>query len=147
MKQKLIKYLQELLQGQVQEKESDLASLKKSRDTNDKSTAGDKHEVGRAMAQIELDNLETQLQRNLSLKKELETIELERSNEEIGKGSLVFSDNGLYFISIGMGAVQVEGQEVFVISPSSPIGQLLMAKKVGEVVEFNGRTISIKEIQ
>lgn len=146
MKERIHEYLIETIRSRVQESQDSVASTQASRDSDTKSTAGDKHEVGRAMAQIELENQQAQLQRNLELMEQLESIHLNRSTEQIGKGSLVKTDVGIYYISIGMGAVEVDGETIFVISPASPIGQLMIGKSVSEEVLFNGRAIQIKEI-
>ena len=37
-------------------------------------------------------------------------------------------------------------KEIFVISPSSPIGKLLLGKVIGEAIYFKGKQIEILEI-
>ncbi len=143
MKADIIEYLKILIQERISEAQESIASTKASRDSDSKSTAGDKHEVGRAMAQIELENQEAQLHRNLKLQEDLENIRLDRSTEEIGRGSLVLTDSGKYFVSIGLGAVEIGQEMIFVISEESPIGQLLRSKSAGDIVDFNGKRIEI----
>jgi len=142
----ILKQLEQMMDGRIAESEAALSSMRESRDNDSKSTAGDKHEVGRAMAQTEMDNLKVQLDRHLTARKELEKVAIERSNEEVGFGSLVRTELGHYFIAIGLGVVEMGGEKLFAISPSSPIGQLMLGKKKGDEVVFNGRSMRISEI-
>jgi len=61
-------------------------------------------------------------------------------------GSLVTTDQGRYFIAIGLGAVEMEGETCYAISLASPIGQALKDKGVGDVIEFSGKRITIDAI-
>ena len=146
-----LKYLSQqkiltLLNSKTESIESHITSTKESRDNNTKSSAGDKHETSRAMMQIELENNQKQLQQTLTLKQELSKINLERKYTTADFGSLVLTDKGKYFISIGIGKIEVENETVFAISLASPIGQQLKGKKKGDVVTFNGNTIEVLEV-
>ena len=65
---------------------------------------------------------------------------------KIEYGSLVKTNEGMYFFSVSLGKVVVEGKTYFVVSLISPIGKAMEDKRVGEKVEFMGRKISIEEI-
>lgn len=112
-----------------------------------KSSAGDKHEVGRAMVQQELDKLETQLSKVQAMQQELARVPLERVYEQAAFGSLVTTDQGHYFIAIGLGAVEVDGERCYAISLASPIGQALKDKSAGDVIDFNGKRMTIHAIR
>jgi len=45
-----------------------------------------------------------------------------------------------------LGQVEVDGENCFLVSLASPIGQALKDKQVGEQVNFNGRMIAVKSI-
>jgi len=47
---------------------------------------------------------------------------------------------------IGLGQVKIEKDVYFVISPDSPIGALLMNKKIQDTFQFNQKTYEIQEI-
>lgn len=112
-----------------------------------KSSAGDKHEVGRAMVQQELDKLEEQRAKLRALQQELGRVPLDRVYDRVGFGALVSTDQGSYFIAIGLGAVEVEDGTCYVISLASPIGQALKDKQVGEGIDLNGNRITIHAIE
>jgi hypothetical protein len=58
------------------------------------------------------------------------------------EGSIVDTDQGTYYISIGFGKID----EVYAISIESPMGVELKGKRVGENIEMRGRKIIIKSI-
>ncbi len=74
---------------------------------------------------IEQEKLSKQLSEIKTQKSELEKVNLSTSSK-IGTGSLIETDNGLFFIAISIGKIKVENKEVFVISPQSPIGKVLI---------------------
>lgn len=142
----LLDHLRALLEQKVTTLQADIASTLNARNSDTKSSAGDKHEVGRAMVQQELDQQEAQLGKLRALQQELERVPPDRAYERVAFGSLVATDHGTYFISIGIGPVDLDGDDCFVISLASPAGQALKDKRVGEVVSFSGRAITIKGI-
>ncbi len=123
-----------------------IASAKESRDNDTKGSAGDKYETGRAMMQMEMDKSEMQLSKALSQISELSKIDLNRQYQKVEFGSLVLSSQGNYFISIGIGKIEVENTIYYAISLASPIGALLNKKSIGSVVSFQGKEITIKDI-
>ena len=108
-----------------------------------KSSAGDKHETSTAMAQLEQEKLTNQINEFLLLKDTLKQINPARSHSKIELGSLVETNNGCYYFSIGLGAVKFEETSIFCMTLLAPIGKLLEGKKVGESVVFNGNSTSI----
>lgn len=123
-----------------------IASAKDSRNNDTKSSAGDKYETGREMMQIEIEKNEVLLNQTAKQRKELARIEISEEFNKVAFGSLVETDKGTYFISIGIGKIQIEDQMCYAISLASPIGGLLKDKVVGDEVQFQGRTFSIKSI-
>ncbi len=142
----LVHHLQTLLQERARAAQQAIASTRSAFTSDTKSSAGDKHEVGRAMAQQELDKLEEQHAKLIALQQELARVQLERTFDRVAFGSLVKTDQGTYFVAIGLGRVEFEGGSFFAISLASPIGQLLKDKRVGDQVNFNGRTLTLRHI-
>ena len=145
-KEALVQYLIAQLQEKIVAAQEAIASTKAARDSDTKSSAGDKHEVGREMVQRELDAQEAQLAKTVILVHVLKDLPLDHELGCVDLGSLVVTDMGTYFISIGIGQVEFDGQNVFVISLASPIGQLLNGKKSEETISFNGKEIKILEV-
>lgn len=145
-KSALIHHLHALLQEKVNASQLEIASTRSSFTSDTKSSAGDKHEVGRAMVQQELDKLEEQHAKLIDLQHELSRVPLERTFDQVAFGSLVVTDQGTYFVAIGWGRVEFDGGTSFAISLASPIGQALCGKRVGEHVDLNGRKFSITSV-
>lgn len=123
-----------------------MASNKKALESETKSSAGDKHETGRAMLQLEMEKASQQFASISLMQEVLQKIEIHKKNK-IGKlGSLIYTNQGNYFLAVSIGQITINEDNYFVISPSSPIGKLLLGKKKGDDFSFNGKEFKIKEI-
>jgi len=103
-----------------------------------KSTAGDKHETGRAMVHLEQEKLSNQLEQVKQLEETIAQINLNEKHTSIQFGSLVETNKGVFFFSVGLGKITVKKETVFCLSITTPLGKALLGKKVGEKVTFNG---------
>ena len=124
----------------------EIASTQESRNADTKSSAGDKYETGRAMAQMELEKNQATLSRTIKLRKELLMMDLEKKFDKVEFGSLVFTKQGNYLISFGLGKITVSKQDYYAISLGSPIGKALYQKSAGDIVVFQGREILVLEV-
>ena len=124
---------------------NELQAAKEARDNETKSTVGDKHETGRAMMQAEQGRLMEQLSKAMELKNALDKLSL-RKTHKVDIGSLVITNQENYFIGIGHGKLQVDGNNYFCISLASPIGQALHGKKVKDAVLFRKEELTVREI-
>ena len=111
-----------------------------------KSSAGDKYETGRAMAQLEIEKASSQLAEANKLKQALEKIPVDASGLIVKPGSLVITNQGSYFISIAAGKLTVDDETWFAISVSSPLGANLVGKKEGDVVKMMGKEIVVEKV-
>ena len=109
-----------------------------------KSSAGDKHETGRAMLQIERENAGHQLKEIENLQSLILKIDINVVLDYTRLGSLVYTNHGVYFISISIGEVTVEEKNYYCIALHSPIGNLLSGKIDGERFSMNQRDYIIK---
>jgi transcription elongation GreA/GreB family factor len=121
-------------------------AAQESANAEEKSSAGDKYETGRAMAQIERDKAAQQLKEAMHLKSVLQTINLKSSAGVVTQGSLVITDVNHFFIAISLGKQTVANVAYFVIAPITPIGRLLMGLHVGSQFSFNNQMHTIREI-
>lgn len=110
-----------------------------------KSSAGDKYETTRAMMQIEIENCSKRLQDAQKQYQILIEMTL-HDNPSVGLGSLVLTNKGSFFVSVGIGQLAIEDKKYFIISPQSPIAELLMRKKLGESFVFREIKYEILEI-
>ena len=109
-----------------------------------KSSAGDKHETGRAMLQLEMEKAAHQLQSVQTMKDALAKIDVSKISKIAHLGSVVETNKGVYFLSISAGKITVQGKDYFAVSIASPIGKSLLGKKEKDEFVFNGKHYIIK---
>lgn len=124
-----------------------IALAKESRDSDGKSSVGDKFETGRAMMQIEIQNKEGQLGQTLGLKKVLLDIKADDISDVVTLGSYVITNKGSYFMSIPLGAIKSDHYDCMALSLASPLGRVFNGKVAGEKASFNGREYEILAVE
>ena len=121
-------------------------SLLEALDSEGKSSAGDKHETGRAMIQLEREKLAQQRERNDQDLKTLGSLKNRHTIAQISPGALVHTSLASYFLAVPADAFSHHQKNIYCISPQSPIGQLLLGKKTGESFTFRENDIEILEV-
>lgn len=135
-------YLRQKAKGYLSQDQSLLESL----DSEGKSSAGDKHETGRAMIQLEREKLAQQRERNDQDIKTLDALKNKTTTVYIAPGALVNTSLASYFLAVPADAFSHNDKKIYCISPQSPIGQLLLGKKAGESFSFRGNSIKVLEV-
>lgn len=138
VKERLLKHCLAVAKEKVQLLEAEIDSAQQSTASEGKSTAGDKHETGRAMMHLELEKLHRQLAEAQTLVAELERIDPTMRCAKAGLGALITTDGGMFLIAAGLGRVEWVGGPCFVISVKAPIALQLLGRVVGDVVRMNG---------
>lgn len=146
IKQELYKLCEAYVNKRLQTVEEIISSNQKALQSETKSTAGDKHETGRAMLQLEMEKASQQLSGVTLMKETLAKLNVAKTSKIAHLGSVVITNTANYFLSISVGQLVVEDKVYFAISVSSPIGKLLLGKKVNDEVIFNGKEIKIKSV-
>lgn len=111
-----------------------------------KSSAGDKHETGRAMLQLEREKAGEQLAEIQKLKLTLQKIDLTTTSQHVRLGSVVFTSSLNYFIAISAGELIVDNESFYAISPLTPIGKLLLGKQEDDTFQFRDQEIEILRV-
>lgn len=130
-----------LLEYQKRNKE-----LYQSLNSEEKSSAGDKHETGRAMIQLEIEKLGNQIKK---IEKEYSfflKINNKIISNNISIGSLVITNKNLFYITISAGIFQNNSKKYYCISQNSPIGTVLIGKKIKDNFIFNNEKLVIINI-
>lgn len=145
-KEEILKACFEFVHNRIKETTLAIESADNSLREDTKSSAGDKYETGREMIQQDLNRFQQQL----TLAKEdlniLERITQTKSTPVVSLGSLIRTDKqNWYFVAVSIGKLSTY-PNVYVISPQSPIGKLLLTKKVNEHVEFNRQSFILENI-
>ena len=146
LKKKIYGHCLGLINENIRNLHSALVNATEAANNETKSSAGDKHETARAMMQLEQEKLGNQLKELQEQKSELEKIDISKPSSQIAKGTLIQSDKGFLFLSVGFGKIFVDDKTVFAISPQSPLGIKLLGKKENDVVEMNGVKYTIEKL-
>ncbi len=135
-----------LLTEKLKQARLDFALAKESRDSDTKSSAGDKYETGREMMQREMDKLSASIDTYQKQLVSMQTITTTKPQDRIGIGSLIETNFEKYYLSIGLGAIPCGTEIVYAISPESPLGELMKGKREGDRIELRGRKITINHL-
>ncbi len=103
-----------------------------------KSSAGDKHETSRAHLQLEQEKLGQQLYEWEQQRAFVERHKTSINSTHIGLGSLIETDHGDFYILCNLGKINVNGKNIMVISPKSPLAISFMNSDQKSVVLKNG---------
>ena len=107
-----------------------------SRNSDTKSSAGDKFETSREMAQIEICKIEKEIVKSQQSIKDLSS----KSSQ------FIITDKGTFLISIPFGKLMVNGTKVFCISNSAPIIKQLANTKISANFEYRGIAYNVIDI-
>lgn len=135
-----------VIQARIDGLSSSIADAQAAANEENKSSAGDKYETGRAMNQLEKDMLTRQLAENRRELAAIMEIDCSGIHTEVKVGTLVSCAEVSFFILGGLGKMMVDDQTLFVISPNAPLARSFMGKQKGELVKFNGKEIEILEL-
>jgi hypothetical protein len=112
----------------------------------EKSSAGDKYETGRAMGHLEKDMHAGQLAAHLKDLAALRAVNADMLYSTPCPGAFIKCNAFSFFIAAGLGKQSLEGQTIFFISPYAPLARLMEQKKIGDSFSFNGALSSIEDI-
>lgn len=136
----------EYVEEQIKHIQEAINAAKESGNDETKSSAGDKHETGRAHMQLEQEKNSKQLNEVLMLRQGLAKIDPKVNSDKIVPGSLVITNQGNFYISISAGKINIIGKDYFSVSPASPIALNFAGKKAGDNIVFNGKEYRIEEV-
>lgn len=146
LKKRLLEACLSHIHQRIETAEQALQAARDAANEETKSSAGDKYETGRAMMQLEQEKIETQLVEALRLERQLTTLDPKRPCEKCEAGSLVLTNQGKFFMAVGLGKIRLEGETFFIISMKSPAGMAFSGKKAGEEVFFQNRKYLLEAI-
>jgi transcription elongation GreA/GreB family factor len=146
LKKNLCQVLAENLNNKIEELQESILALQESKLNETKSSAGDKYETGREMLQQEQDKNQAQLSNLIKQKHIIDKLNLTKKYEKVESGAMVVTNEGNYFLCVGGGKQVIEGSSYYAISPTSPLGQVLLNKQEGDTIHFQSKKFDIKLI-
>lgn len=124
-----------------------ISDIQYSLQSETKSSAGDKHETGRAMLQLEREKAGHQLSEIEKQKEILQNINTASKHQRVAFGSVVFTSKANYFIAISAGEISLKDYKIYAISVATPMAQLLLSKMVGDTIQFRDDVFTITKIE
>lgn len=146
VKQSLYQFCKVFVDERLIRIQQNIQQIQESLSSETKSSAGDKHETGRAMLQLEREKLGQQLHEAEKMAVVLSRISITNKSKTIVLGSYVKTSKSDYFLAVSAGKYNKDSKTIYCISGRTPIGQLLLSKSIGDVVSFDGEKIRIINI-
>ncbi|MEE9406506.1 MAG: 3-oxoacyl-ACP synthase [Polaribacter sp.] len=137
LKEELYNQCDAFVNKRLQNVEDVISSNQNALQSETKNSAGDKHETGRAMLQLEMEKASQQLAGINQMKEILAKIDISKFSKIAHLGSVIETNSANYFLSISAGKISAFNIDYFAISVSSPIGKLLLGKQEREKITFN----------
>ena len=147
LKQQLYSKCQEVLNSRLEVIQNSIKDIEDSFHSETKSSAGDKHETGRAMLQLEREKAGNQLAELKKLNETLQRINVNQLHNKVTLGSIVKTTELNYFISLSVGEIILGNEIYFGISMATPMGKLLLSKSVGDLINFRSKEFTIVDIE
>ena len=122
-------------------------ALRSSLEGESRSTAGDKHETGRAMVQLEMEQAANRLARLEGMAREWARLGPEVERSIIGPGAVVWTPRGGFVIGTAWGSFEGPGALAWrAISSDAPLAMALKGSKAGETVDFRGQAWEVQGV-
>lgn len=137
---------EQLIKERIAMARAAMDSAQEAANSEDKSSAGDKYETGRAMGHLEKDMHARQLAENMKELDKLQKVNTEMICHTAQVGALVQCGGFAFFIAAGLGRQVIADQQVFFLSPDAPIAKILFSKKAGDQFLFNKKETVIQAV-
>jgi len=143
IKQDLYNQCLSFVHNRLQTIQNTISEIQESLTSETKSSAGDKHETGRAMLHIEREKAGQQLAEIQKINQILTKIDVSETSEIVVLGSIVFTTQANYFVAVSAGEISTSSDKFYAISAITPIAQLLLGKKRGDDIQFRDQVFKI----
>lgn len=146
IKENLYKQCLAFIENRFQTVQNTMSEIQESLLSETKSSAGDKHETGRAMLQLEREKAGNQLAEIQKTGELLSKVDTSKTGTIVSLGSVVYTSKANYYIAISTGIVTYKNDSFYAISANTPIGQLLLSKTVGDAIKFREQQFNIIKV-
>ena len=116
IKQDLYNQCLTFVDNRLQTIQNTISEIQESLTSETKSSAGDKHETGRAMLHIEREKAGQQLAEIQKINQALTKIDVSETSEIVVLGSIVFTTQANYFVAVSAGEITSSNDKFYAIS-------------------------------
>ena len=136
----------QLITQRIEAARQQAVQAQESANSEEKSSAGDKYETGRAMGHLQKDMFARQQAEHTREFAALQQIKTDILYSSIVPGSFIHCPQIGIFIAAGLGRQSIDGQTILFLSPAAPLANTLKNKKPGDIITFNGQSLLIEDI-
>ena len=145
IKSQLLEICNKQVNKRIADYKNEIDLIKESIESNDK-VSNEEDDSGNSKLLDDLEKNMNYLNDALKTRDNLQLIRPNLVTETVILGSIVKTDSMSFFIANSVGKVDIDGNDYYVISMLSPIGQLIKSKSKGHHFEFNSKKYIITEV-
>ncbi len=145
-KERLLQQCVSIIESRIQASIVLMEEAQAAANNEEKSSAGDKYETGRAMNQLDKDMHARQLTGNRQELVALKAVDHKRLYDSVMAGAFIQTQQGNFFIAAGLGKIRFEGMDIFLLSPNAPLARSFFGKKKHDDLIFAGKQMQIDEL-
>lgn len=147
MRDFILKHLLDHVDKDLAEAKARMASLKESLDAESKSSAGDKHETGRAMIHLEQERVQDTVGRLEHMRGILiQRAFQDKAIQRVSPGALVETTGPWVLVGVPLGKVQLPDTLVLCVGAEAPLAQQWRGAQPGDQVALGPQKLTIQAI-
>ena len=146
LKSKLLNHCFSIKQSQIEELNNSVLSIKEAVESNDKSSAGDKHETARENANQTLLIYGAQHKKATDDLMLLQRIKTDILCNSVQTGAVVVMNDLVLFIAEISDRISMEEVLIQIVPPNGPLLKEIMGKSQGYSFSFNQRSYQIIDV-
>ncbi|MCD6010732.1 MAG: 3-oxoacyl-ACP synthase [Flavipsychrobacter sp.] len=123
-----------------------IAEAQEAGENETKNSAGDKFETGREVLQQEIEMNLARLSELHKMQTILDRIMPAQKEPTACHGSVVYTNNGNFYLAIGAGKLKVGDTPFYAVSAESPVGSQLVGKTAGQEFALNDKKFLIEKV-
>ena len=147
MRDIILKHLLDHVDKDLTEAKARMASLKESLGAESKSSAGDKHETGRAMIHLEQERVQDTVGRLEHMRGILiQRAAQDKDIQRVSPGALVETTGPWVLVGVPLGKVQLPDALVLCVGAEAPLAQQWHGAQPGDQVALGPQKLTIQAI-
>ena len=147
MREIILKHLMGHVDKDLEEAKARMASLKESLGAESKSSAGDKHETGRAMIHLEQERVQDTVGRLEHMRGVLvQRATQGKAIQRVSPGALVETTGPWVLVGVPLGKVQLPDALVLCVGVEAPLAQQWHGAQPGDQVVLGSQQLTIQAI-
>ena len=145
-KNKLRRWALDLITQRINTARAAIDQAQEAANSEEKSSAGDKYETGRAMSHLQQEMHSRQLTEYLKELATLHSVNTEQLCTAGRPGAFLRGEGLAFFIAAGLGRHNIDGETIFFLSPNAPLARLLQNLTAGDHITSGQINTTIREV-